>query len=93
MDPSWVSPAVVWLTIEEAGDVTGRVIKLEAAGSQSARDGDAERKQRWTPCASGRKFEKWQTKSNSGMDGLDSIKATPVALTGQRPVSAVRIRP
>ncbi len=75
MDPSWVSPAVVWLASEEAGDVTGRVIQA-GSGRVAVCEGwrrGAEVPQEMDPVRLGPQIREMADKvrKNSGMDGLE----------------------
>lgn len=74
-DPSWVSPTVVWLASEEAGDISGRVIQA-GAGMVAVCEGwrrGAEVEAMADPVALGPKIREMCAKSrkNSGMDGFE----------------------
>jgi len=74
-DPSWVSPTVVWLASEEAGDISGRVIQA-GAGMVAVCEGwrrGAEVEAMSDPVALGPKIREMcaQSRKNSGMDGLE----------------------
>jgi NAD(P)-dependent dehydrogenase (short-subunit alcohol dehydrogenase family) len=74
-DPRWVSPTVVYLASEEAGDITGRVIQA-GAGMVAVCEGwrrGAEIEAMDDPVALGPKIREMVAKvrKNSGMDGLE----------------------
>ena len=74
-DPSWVSPTVVWLASEEAGDISGRVIQA-GAGMVAVCEGwrrGAEVDAMADPVALGPKIREMcgQSRKNSGMDGFE----------------------
>lgn len=73
--PAWVSPTVVWLASEDAGDITGRVIQ-SGAGMVAVCEGwkrGAEVDAMADPVALGPKIREMcgQVRKNSGMDGLE----------------------
>ena len=73
--PKWVSPAVVYLASEEAGDITGRVIQA-GAGMVAVCEGwrrGAEVEAMQDPVALGPKIREMvsQVRKNSGMDGFE----------------------
>ena len=73
--PAWVSPTVVWLASEEAGNITGRVIQAGAgmvAGCEGWRRG-AEVGAIADPVELGPKIREMcgQVRKNSGMDGME----------------------
>lgn len=74
-DPKWVSPAVVYLASEEAGDITGRVLQA-GAGMVAVCEGwrrGAEVDAMDDPVALGPKIREMceKVRKNSGMDGLE----------------------
>ena len=74
-DPRWVSPTVVWLASEEAGDITGRVIQ-SGAGMVAVCEGwrrGAEVDAMEDPVALGPKIREMceNVRKNSGMDGME----------------------
>ncbi len=74
-DPRWVSPTVVYLASEEAGDITGRVIQA-GAGMVAVCEGwrrGAEVEAMDDPVALGPKIREMvgKVRKNSGMDGLE----------------------
>ncbi|NKB58078.1 MAG: SDR family NAD(P)-dependent oxidoreductase [Alphaproteobacteria bacterium] len=73
--PRWVSPTVVWLASEEAGDISGRVIQA-GAGMVAVCEGwrrGAEVEAMEDPVALGPKIREMcgQARKNSGMDGFE----------------------
>ena len=74
-DPKWVSPTVVWLASEEAGDITGRVIQA-GAGMVAVCEGwrrGAEVGATDDPVALGPQIREMceNVRKNSGMDGME----------------------
>jgi hypothetical protein len=74
-DPRWVSPTVVYLASEEAGDITGRVIQA-GAGMVAVCEGwrrGAEVEAMDDPVALGPKIREMVAKvrKNVGMDGFE----------------------
>lgn len=73
--PRWVSPTVVWLASEEAGDISGRVIQA-GAGMVAVCEGwrrGAEVEAMGDPVALGPKIREMcgKVRKNSGMDGFE----------------------
>ena len=74
-DPKWVSPTVVYLASEDAGDITGRVIQA-GAGMVAVCEGwrrGAEVDAMEDPVALGPHIREMaaSVRRNSGMDGLE----------------------
>ena len=74
-DPRWVSPAVVYLASEEAGDISGRILQA-GAGMVAVCEGwrrGAEVDAMEDPVALGPKIREMvaSVRKNSGMDGLE----------------------
>jgi hypothetical protein len=74
-DPKWVSPIVVYLASEQAGDITGRVIQAgfgRLAVCEGWRRG-AEDAQIDDPVTAGARVREMiaRVRKNSGMDGME----------------------